>query len=358
MHAPFSGEDGPYILEGSRPETVRLVYGISEIGGYAIKEREVPRTQPISVRVDNQDHDQFEFCLRESHPTPPAVYPRPEQMFVLSDIEGNFNALYSLLVGNHIMDKNYQCLFGHGHLILTGDVLDRGPNATQCLWLIYKLEQEAESQGGMAHYILGNHEAMYLQGDYRYLHPKYPAFAQSYSSQRDFYEACLYYYQTLFNENAIVVQWLKSKNILECLGDLLFAHGGISPQLIAANLTMDEINGVGREFINHPPPSENLTAKLVHEDLGPLWYRGLADEYAPTGELVLDRILAYFMASKIIIGHSIVKRIAPFWDGKVIRVDVQYPQDKFTGAAQGLLIRDNQFYRVNDHGQKTLILDT
>ncbi len=44
---------------------------------------------------------------------------------------------------------------------------------TECLWLIYSLEEKAKAAGGYVHFILGNHEIMNMQGDFRYVQDKY-----------------------------------------------------------------------------------------------------------------------------------------------------------------------------------------
>ena len=56
---------------------------------------------------------------------------------------------------------------------MLGDVFDRGPNHLEILWLLYQLEAEAARAGGGVHLVLGNHEAMVLNGDLRYLNAKY-----------------------------------------------------------------------------------------------------------------------------------------------------------------------------------------
>jgi hypothetical protein len=88
--------------------------------------------------------DAFSFSLLDSIVLAPAVYPATmQQILVLSDIEGNFLALKTMLLGAKVMDDKFNWTFGKGHLVLIGDFFDRGVNVTECLWLIYKLEKEA-----------------------------------------------------------------------------------------------------------------------------------------------------------------------------------------------------------------------
>ena len=84
----------------------------------------------------------------------------------LVNIEGNYYSFVNLLIGNKITDNNLNWIYGTGQLVLNGDMVDRGEYVTQVLWLIYKLEQEASAAGGHVHFILGNHEAMNLEGNF------------------------------------------------------------------------------------------------------------------------------------------------------------------------------------------------
>lgn len=103
----------------------------------------------------------------------PDVYDFATKNAGLSDIEGNFGAFKALLCAGGVIDKQFNWTYGDGHLVLTGDFFDRGLNVTECLWLVYKLEREAETFGGKVHFILGDHEVMNMNGDHRYVRNKY-----------------------------------------------------------------------------------------------------------------------------------------------------------------------------------------
>ncbi len=105
--------------------------------------------------------------LRATNRVPVAVHAQPEKVFVVSDIEGNFEALTDLLRAAGVVDEKLRWAFGNGHFVFLGDLLDRGSQVTECLWLLYDLEAQAEAAGGVSHFVLGNHEVMNFVGDFR-----------------------------------------------------------------------------------------------------------------------------------------------------------------------------------------------
>ena len=54
-----------------------------------------------------------------------------------------------MLQAHRVVDATLRWSFGKGQLLILGDVFDRGPNHTEILWLLYKLEAEAAKAGGM-----------------------------------------------------------------------------------------------------------------------------------------------------------------------------------------------------------------
>lgn len=135
------------------------------------------------------------------------------------------------------IDAELRWSFGKGHLAILGDVFDRGPHQTELLWLICKLEAEAERAGGGVHLALGNREAMVLSGDQRYLHPKYQRVAATLQSPS---------YSALWNEQSLLGRWLRTKAAVFRLGDYVCLHGGISREIVDRGLTLAEINNAVR----------------------------------------------------------------------------------------------------------------
>lgn len=66
----------------------------------------------------------------------------------MSDPHGRLDCVISLLQGNGVINDNYQWNFGSNHLVIIGDIFDRGKDVLQIFWLFYKLEDEAVKAGG------------------------------------------------------------------------------------------------------------------------------------------------------------------------------------------------------------------
>jgi hypothetical protein len=240
-------------------------------------------------------------------------------------------------------------------------MFDRGKDVIPCLWLLYSLEKKAELSGGKVHFLLGNHDVMNLQLDIRYVKQKYLQLAKILSGESDDKKA----YQKLMSTNNELVKWIASKNSVEKIGRSLFLHGGISPEVVDALLSIDEINQTVREHIHEHlirKPGLNEKANLIMGRKGPLWYRGLVLDYKQYYKKVnmtqLDKILNYYDVDRIVIGHTIVSdQITTDFNNKIIRVDTKHSTKKFSGKTEGLLIDGKNYWRVSDTGEKKLLFD-
>lgn len=354
----LTGADGPYIIQ-KKGKTVAIdVIPTSE--GFQVLEKKIENklAHEFTCYVDNFDKDQFTFQLRPSYEIPPYEYPEPQKLLALSDFEGNFDAFYSLLIANCVMDTAYNWTYGEGHLVIAGDMMDRGVNVTQCLWLIYKLEQAAEKVGGRVHFILGNHEVMNLHGIIDYVDPKYLALAVELSDDKNPRTA----YLSLMSQNQELVKWMYSKNIMEKIGDMLFVHGGISSKLVQSKLKLKRINRTARRMLstnNALSPAEDKDARLINGRMGPLWYRGMAVKHGKRYEKAtpeeVEKVLKRFKVNHVVIGHTPMRQMKTDYNGSVVTINLLQPKAKFTGKAKTLLVEDGVFYSVNDLGIKEIL---
>ena len=314
---------------------------------FTIINREISaKDSVISVNDENGDL-LFNVKLKESITKNPSIYNQSTQKtFVVSDIEGNFPFFEKLLKSNKIIDDKFNWTFGNNHLVLLGDFFDRGTQVFESLWLIYKLEAEAEKQGGKVHFILGNHDIMNLEGDFRYVQEKF--FANSKHLNLD--------YKEWISENSEIGKWLRSKNTIEKIGNYLFVHAGISPRVINTDLSINDINKIISENINIKPTTEEL--KLLKNQESPYWYRGYFmkhDGYELIRQDEIDNICDYFKIDKLIVGHTPVEEIKTYYNNKVIGVDVLRKKELGNNTPSALLISNSKFFAVDETGNQILI---
>lgn len=352
--------DGPYIFDLNDKVRIVNVKQIEDADFKIVtKTEKKDKNRLFNCEVDNLEADKFSFSLIQDYEIPKGIYEPSENIFVTSDIEGNFNAFYSMLVGNNIIDKNFNWIFDQGHLVVCGDMFDRGNDVIPCLWLLYSLEKKAELFGGKVHFLLGNHDVMNLQLDIRYVEQKYIQLAKILFDEIEDKKA----YQNLMSTNNELVKWISSKNSVEKIGKSLFLHGGISPELVDALFSIDEINQTVREHIHEnliKNPGLNVNANLIMGRKGPFWYRGLVQDYkqyyAKVNMSQLDEILKYYDVDRIVIGHTIVSdQITTDFNNKIIRVDTKHSTIKFSGKTEGLLIDGKNYWRVSDTSEKKLL---
>ena len=335
-----AGIDGPYIFYSGLGRSV--VKSIKEENG-------VP-TPVYKWYEENQelksyitDKDFFSFRLKKELKEEPSVYPMPKKLIAISDIEGNFEQFKEFLINNKVMDKNYKWTFGKGHLVTVGDFFDRGLLVNQTLWLIYSLEEQAEKAGGKVHFILGNHDLMNMNNDFRYVRKKYLEDAKLMNQE----------YYDFYKPNTELGRWLGTKNIMEKIGDYIFVHAGISKEVSDLNMGVEGINKYARGYYFN-----NLEAKLGADPVGktiymfgksPMWYRGYGKETIDKAEFA--SIAKNMDAKKFVIGHTLHESVTYLMDKQVIDLDVLHVK----GTTQGLLIENGQEFTVDINGNKSVI---
>lgn len=342
----LNGIDGPYIIDNQ-------LYEVTKEDKF--QQRTINRKDALLVIVNNADNDPFTVTLNDSIRFQPDNYQMPEKLIVMSDIEGNFDGFSSFLINNRVIDKNFNWIYGNGHLLLNGDFVDRGENVTQVLWLIYKLEQEAIKQNGKVHYILGNHEIMNFQGNASYANKKYKRVAQLISKNDSLDVATQY----LYSDKTELGKWLRSKNVIEKIGNYIFVHAGLSPDILKYKVSISKINKIVRENWDknlYDEDENNRVENFLTGKKGIYWYRGLAQDYKyydKVKEKELNEVLKFYQADKIVFGHSVMEDITKEFNGKTINTDVKHGQEKNSEKTKGLLIENGIEYKLDGKGTKT-----
>jgi hypothetical protein len=240
-------------------------------------------------------------------------YKKVDSVAVISDMHGEYKSYLKLLKASQVIDDKLNWIYGTGHLVVIGDMFDRGNEVTEILWHLYGLEKQAALAGGMVHVLLGNHEIMVLGGDLRYIGEKYRYVEQATGMK----------YSDLYTSNSVLGKWLRNKPIVITINNIIFIHAGISREMMYKQLTFRYINMLFNTRIIGVPLEtvcEDEETLFLVDANGPIWYRGYFNDKSIT-ESTIDSILTYYGKKFIVVGHTPDTDIRSLFNGKVFGAD-------------------------------------
>ena len=343
------GGEGPFVFFENNQMAVKYIRG-SRDEGFTVESDYYPLGNAVTADVYFAlDDSTFSFLLNQSGQIQPAIYNDNEPILAISDLEGNFHTFREFLLAHGVVNQHYDWQFGQGHLVLLGDMVDRGQAVTQLLWFIYKLEQQALLAGGRVHYILGNHEIKNLQGNMQSAAEKYTPIAGFLGKSS----------AELFTEDTFWGRWLAAKNTVEMINGHLFVHGGLHPDVVKHQWSINAMNQRVRDYYRqmyYPGLADEKTESLLSTETGPAWFRGYLREEVTDDEF--ECVLAFYNARSMVVGHTIQFSVNSLFDNRLFAIDVKHPNDYRSSfpnkSSEGLLIQDGQFYRLTDDGEKHL----
>lgn len=341
QHLP-DWSDGPYIRFRSK-KRIQMYYLVYDSLSHksSVPEKTIFYSS-LPVTITGLGHDTATYAVFPPPEPEKDTYSGVEKILVMGDVHGGYTGMISLLRNNGIIKDDLSWNFGNGHLVFLGDIFDRGDKVTESLWFIYHLSHQAESVGGKVHYILGNHEAMMLRKDYRYLPPKY--YYLNDKLRKD--------YSSHFGKNTLFGKWIRSLNAVVIINDCMFVHAGISPEVFFQKLTTSEINNVIRAYLSKKPEKKDHNLeKLLTGNMGVLWYRGLVEKnhaYPMADPSFVDSLTSFYGVKRIFVGHTNVSHIKPLYEGKVIAIDVPYYL--FKAKPEAIFIKNNQLFKITEDG--------
>ena len=297
----------------------------------------------------------------------PATASPLHRIVAVGDLHGDFSAWRDILRSASLVDNKGHWSGGDTILIQTGDAVDRGPNSLEIIEDLMRLQKEAARAHGQLIAMVGNHEAMNLTGDLRYVSAAdYAGYADRRSASRRenvynsnktaiemtyrekdpqmsgdaikkaWFEAFplgRIEHQIAWSDQGDIGRWVVKNPVVVLLDGTLFVHGGISPAYV--DLSVSEINARAAAALT---ARNTDPAAITNDEQGPLWYRGLAqplasangethvartpDQVQPAGADQLNALLSAYGARRIVVGHTpILSGIALFQDGKLICID-------------------------------------
>lgn len=299
------------------------------------------------------------FAVPPLNAASPCEWDGVSRIVAVGDVHGAYDRYIEILKVAGVIDANERWAGGATHFVQLGDVVDRGNDSRKTLDFHRRLEREAQSAGGFAHLLMGNHEAARMLGDLRLTTAgEYAAFTTSGSDRvREQYVKSLrpkteaereqfmketppglFEMRQAFGRDGDYGRWLRQRPVTIKINGVMFLHGGISPAV--APLGCAAINDQVRRDLTsdldktRAAPLSSLTARVD----GPLWYRGLAQEpdtFAPQ----VAEILTALGARAIVVGHTVTQnaRVTPRFDGRVIQMDTGMQPAYVTGGRASAL---------------------
>jgi hypothetical protein len=288
----------------------------------------------------------------------------PPRIVAIGDLHGDYAAFDDIAEAAGMIDAKGKWTGGDAVLVQMGDIADRGPDSLKIYHALQKLEKEAPKAGGKVVVLVGNHEAMNVTGDLRYVSAgEYDAFKDRFSQDRreklfELNKANIlaFYHRTepdLLDKDARtkwldseplgkvehriawgpkgeIGQWIAAKPAMVKLRCTIFVHGGLSVETAAR--PMDAVNAdVDAELAK----GESNAPSILTDPLGPLWYRGNiqrggagADEASPADPNrpsiadELTQVLGAYGGNRLVIAHTPnLKGIVASEDGRLVRID-------------------------------------
>lgn len=320
--------DAGEVMELTREQSVNFEWEVEQLGSvYGIPLSEaLAAGNMISERHNEQS------------------YRGVNRWLAVSDIHGQYDLFVSLLQAHGVIDTSNNWTFADSHLVINGDILDRGEGTTEALWLVFKLQQQAAEQGGMVHYNMGNHELMVLAGDVRYIHKKYDAIGQLLNEK----------YDEQFSQDTFFGRWIRQRTAMVSINDVGFVHGGISPDLVRSGLRPSDINALFADSILNQPKdiySQSERLSFLTTTQGPVWYRGFLNDEQLT-KTDLDAIVDWWGVKRIVVGHTTQREIRSLFGGRAIAIDAGI-KDGRTG--QVLIYDQGELYRGLPDGSRIIL---
>ncbi|HSC26357.1 MAG TPA: metallophosphoesterase [Vicinamibacterales bacterium] len=366
------------------------------------------------------------------------------RIVAVGDIHGAFEQLSDLLERVGLTDGSGAWTAGsRATFVQTGDFTDRGSGVQQVMDLLMSLEERASAAGGRAYVLLGNHEAMNLLGETRDVTPEIFATFADAESERRREDAWRRYerhgkaraarlrsgapstlgrdewmaahppgfleYRTAMSPSGRYGRWLRERPAVLQLGETIFLHGGIHPQmapdkiedlnkqvqreirqfdeyvrhmtsrgLILPFFTLQEVVEAARAELQALAASadrEPLPADLDQRHLdvlqgvvriaawalvnpnGPLWFRGFGTWTSAEGAPQVAQLLEKYHARRFVVGHTVLSsmRIQPRFERQVYLIDTGMLSTHYKGGRPSALeISGDRITAIYDDGRNVL----
>lgn len=296
-----------------------------------------------------------------------------DRIVAIGDIHGDYEQYRAVMQMAGLIDDDGNWTGERTHLVQTGDIPDRGADSYKIIIELMALQKQARRAGGYIHLLIGNHEAMNVYGDLRYVHPGEYASLVTDKSQdlqaryfnqyvnhlkstdpeavideafrqkwQETYPPGFVEHRLLWQPGGDLGDWVANHNAVIKINNMLFVHGGLNPHV--KPIPVKKINRQIQRELSQTPLEEDALAVI---ESGPLWYRGLVQNPEETELPALESMLDYYQAEHIVVGHTPTEgMVNTRLDGKVVMIDVGLAEHYNHGLA-ALLVEGGELFALH-----------
>jgi hypothetical protein len=315
-----------------------------------------------------------------------------QRLVCIGDVHGDLAALETFLETSEVYDSSTgQWCGGNTILVQCGDVLDRGIEELACYQLLAKLSHQAVAAGGQVVLLVGNHEVLNAMGLFQYAytdmeHEQFigtavDATIGAHNHWRVQYVGNQPSRWASYEPGGLLAHSLmRNMKVAIRVGKTVIVHAGMKPHHLKNFGGIEGMNTAFKEWIsldgdsnpvvyNHHGvyPSDkqpwidaeqrqqfyiNSIPKFLAsnpEDPGPIWMREYSSPHDqpandPDGALqaMLDETLLLLDADRMVMGHTIQRKINAALNGKAWRVDVGASRGCVSGTPECLEVVGNR----------------
>jgi hypothetical protein len=262
--------------------------------------------------------------------------PRAERIIAVGDVHGDLRSLQEALRISRVVGAGSEWIGGRTLVVQLGDILDRGDEEREVLQYLEDLNVKASKHGGRVVTLLGNHEIMNVELDFRYVTPAgFSTFARKTNELEHGYneKSVPKTYQEIINQlpdfmkaralalrpgGPTTIRYFSKSPVVLVVGDTVFVHAGLNNEHVAFGI--DQINASTKNWLLGKADKPDI----LRGRFSPVWtriysYPNLAVDSEECKELcsALDKI----PAKRMIVGHTPQSHINSACKARVWRID-------------------------------------
>ncbi|EKX43517.1 hypothetical protein GUITHDRAFT_95409 [Guillardia theta CCMP2712] len=314
----------------------------------------------------------------------------PKRIVAVGDLHGDIHATrQALRLAGVLHMKRDEWIGGDTFLVQVGDQVDRGDDEIQVMSLLHRLGKQARAEGGRVEVLVGNHELMSAQGNFRYATKGAMRNFQRWSSicrikrlmppflSRHF--GCDIYhgmedcgddsictrrldklesdararYLSLRSGGTFASKFLaEERKAILIVGDTVFVHAGLLHKHFKGEISSTEaINVLNQEVAAFLKGERRAPPSKTWGNDGILWTRrfskiDLCTDTCKQLKKTLNRLPGN--VRRMVVGHSVQRDgISPACDASVWRIDV--------GMSKGVLATSPQVLEIKQDGSVNIL---